>query len=197
VYTYTNRAGRPVYVQGLDAVPPEARAKARRVDSSEVDPNEQLANAIRDSTSAQYEALKKREAEQKAKEAEARARAQADADARDGLLVPVSPGLPIGGSDVPCRPAGPPDPTTPTWRAAWARFPAPIAAGGVCVALLLATPFVLRHVAAAKWVRTLLWALPLLAFLGALAHTVRAVAHGARSPRALLAGGACVDRTGD
>jgi hypothetical protein len=186
IYTYTNGAGTPIYVQGLQAVPPEYRSAARRMDVSQDDPNAKLGNGIRDSMNERYRELE----EQQAKE---RARVEAEIDKRDGVLMPETPTLPLGRLDASCSPFTLGQSGVPRWQAAWSRFPVAIVTGAMCLALILATPVVSRSVSLGRWCRLLFWMVPMLLFFGALGQAVRGIHLGARSVQEALAGGPCSD----
>jgi hypothetical protein len=58
IYRYVDKAGRPVFVNGLHRVPARFRARARRIDLSKVSLNPELGRELHDEVEREYERLK-------------------------------------------------------------------------------------------------------------------------------------------
>jgi hypothetical protein len=139
IYRYKNDRGRTVFVNGLRRVPERYRAGARPVDLSHISLNRQLGNELRTEVDRQLERL------------EQRRQKQARVQRRTAGGAPCVPRVTAIGS---------PDAGWP--RELWRRHGHLVLISAVLLALLIATPFVVRRVQPERWVRLLMFVLPLL-----------------------------------
>jgi hypothetical protein len=141
IYRYVDKTGRPVFVNGLSRVPEPFRARARRIDLSRVSLNPELGRELHDEAEREYERLK------------------------------THAGQIAGTDDEKERCGDVRGPGVLGWmKRLWAEHGYVVLIAGALLALGIATPFVVRHVAADRWVRVLMVAVPLLAALAVIAY---------------------------
>jgi hypothetical protein len=141
IYRYVDKTGRPVFVNGLSRVPARYRARARRVDLSQVSLNTELGRGLHQEVEREYERLKA--AERAALAGESRCGEVREEGALGWL------------------------------KRLWAEHGYLVVIGGALLALGIATPFIVRHVPADRWVRVLMVVVP---FLGSVALMTYAAA---------------------